>query len=127
MYSDYKLRCRAWAKRQIRSLPRGKRNLVRHEETFIHKAAIAFLTESPADDAGLLPSVSTFKNTLHLTQSGRASSSSIIGGAKKLRTLQWCLAESKRSMHLEFLLKDAMSISLSCDKRNTRFVLRCRA
>ena len=30
-------------------------------------------------------------------------------------------------MHLEFLLNDAMSISLSCDKRNTRFVLRFRA
>ena len=30
-------------------------------------------------------------------------------------------------MHLDFLLTDAMSISLSCDKRNTRFVLRFRA
>ena len=30
-------------------------------------------------------------------------------------------------MLLKFLLKDAVSISLSCDKRNTRFVLRFRA
>ena len=100
---------------------------MRHAATFMHKAAIAFLTESPADNAGLMPSVSTFQNVLQMTQAGRANSQSIIGGAKKLRTLQWCLAEGKRSMHLEFLLKDAMSISLSCDKRNTRFVLRFRA
>ena len=73
---------------------------------------------------GLMPSMSTSETALQLTQSGRASSFSISGGAKKLRTLQWCLAEGKRSMQLEFLLKDAMSISLSCDKRNTRFVLR---
>ena len=61
----------------------------------MHKAAIAFLTESPAEHDKLMPSVSTFKKALQLTQSGRASSDSIIGGRKKLGRLQWCLAEAK--------------------------------
>ena len=38
-----------------------------------------------------------------------------------------CLAEANKSTHLDCLVIDAVSISLSCDKRKTRFALRFRA
>eukprot|EP00974_Lingulodinium_polyedra_P110510 10687117-Lingulodinium_polyedra.AAC.1 len=114
MIDDYMIRFGRLARRQVFSIE----SLARHEETSIQKAAIVCWTKSAMENIGLLFSVSTFKNVLQFIQSGRASSSSIIGGVKKLRALQWCLVEAKRSMHLEFFLKDASSISLSCDKRH---------
>ena len=48
-----------------------------------------------------------------------------VGAGKKVRFMQWCLAEAKRELVRRDLLK-ATTISLSCDKRGTRFLLRFR-
>ncbi len=44
---------------------------------------------------------------------------------EKIRFMQWCLAESKRELN-RASFKSARSISISCDKRRTRFLLRFR-
>lgn len=46
-----------------------------------------------------------------------------VGGRKKVRCMQWCLAEAQRQRHIE-MFKSAVSTSLSLDKRATRFLMR---
>ena len=106
--------------------------LKRHANGTMHKLASQAGCNSlplPTDEDVAVPTREQFETALQASVAGNSCRNGLkgVGGEKKVRKLQWCLAEAKRHQNLEFLLKDARSVSLSCDKRKTRFVLRFRA
>ena len=81
-----------------------------------------------AEKLGRVPKFNEWQAVMRDVEHGRPTGEKGVqgvGGGKKVRFMQWCLAEAKRELVRRDLLK-ATTISLSCDKRGTRFLLRFR-
>ena len=81
-----------------------------------------------AEELGRVPKFSQWQAVMRDIEHGRPQSEKGIQGVgtrKKVRFMQWCLAEAKRERVRRDLLQ-ATTISISCDKRGTRFLLRFR-
>lgn len=105
--------------------------LTRHTRTTLHRVCQEVLegnTLKSPEELGRVPTFNDWQAVMRDVELGRPQSKKGIKGVgqrKKVRFMQWCLAEAKRELVRRDLLK-ATTISLSCDKRGTRFLLRFR-
>ncbi len=121
----------AFAKYQITAtdkIPLKKQRLTKHATCPAHQAVRSLLGQGalPVDEA--VPPHKDWLAVLETTLHGNATSTHGIAnafGGKKMHKMQWCLAEAKREMHRN-RLKESLCISISQDKRDTRFLLRFR-
>jgi hypothetical protein len=93
-------------------------NLKHHSATKQHIRAVQLsLNMQPAADPKAMPSESNLQKVLEHRLAGQSLRSGLPGVAagSKLKRMQWCLAESKRDMHREFLAK-ASSVALHYDE-----------
>ena len=103
---------------------------IQHQRCPGHKAAVAFLQAGHLDETqhDALPSEENWRKVYHATLSGNPTSVAGVYGVgcgRKVRRMQWCLAEAKRTCARE-ALRRSLCIAIAQDKRNTRFLLRFR-
>ncbi len=129
--SELKLKGGDWSKRCVPLAGLCRWKLLKHQSTPLHQAAHALLVGDNGVDPcehGAVPKKEEWAKVLNDTLRGNATSVSgvaAVGSRKKVRFMQWCLAEGKRELHRAALLA-AGSISISYDKRGTRFLVRFR-
>ncbi len=121
----------AFAKYQVTAtdkVPLKKQRLTKHATCPAHQAVASLLGQGTLPEDEAVPAhkdwVAVLEDTLH----GNATSTHGVAnsfGGKKMHKMQWCLAEAKRDMH-RCRLKESLCISISQDKRDTRFLLRFR-
>ena len=105
-----------------------KQRFVKHAESPAHRLAESIAKTGIVQDDHAMPSAKQWEKVLKSTLSGTSLSVAGIegvGGRKKVRQMQWCLAESKRITSRR-RLGDAVCVSMSPDKRATRFLIRYR-
>ena len=95
------------------------------QQTKLHQAAI----EQRCERDGIQrthgpPSVQHFKQVLEAGSTTKGLPG--IGERKKVRKMQWCIAEARRNLNKAFWLR-CKSMSISQDKRSTRLLIRWRA
>lgn len=93
-----------------------------------HRAVDMLLSRGclPEDEAS--PSLADWDAVLRESIAGNPTALSGIAGVgsgKKVRRMQWCLAEAKRDLSRKHL-RDAVAISISQDMRATRFLIKFR-
>ena len=101
---------------------------VHHEATEVHKKAIAKIKGVTVEDPELrvAPSAENFLALLKLIRANKSCTYNTlidIGKRKKLRRMTWCLAEARRSMYRDQILK-AVSSNLHQDSRKGRLAIR---
>ena len=112
-----------------KKVPIIKHRLVRHQKCPAHVACAAIASGQAVPVTAAVPAAEEWYKVIAQTQSGAATSvHGILGqcSGKKLRNMQWCLAEAKRGQNRE-ALRRAICITISQDKRGTRFLLRFRS
>ena len=105
-----------------------------HASTQTHKLAVqTYMTVTPSSSFSAQslsklerpPDTSQWLKVLSETRAGKGhmiSGLEGVGARKKVRTMQWCLAESKRDLDRKFVLS-CKSICICQDMRNTRLIL----
>jgi hypothetical protein len=88
-----------------------------------HVCAMGFISTGKVEDANALPSPEAWQSVYTSIIKGTGM---VELGKKKVECMQYCLAEAKRRETM-VCLKRAVAVTISQDKRGTRFLMRFRA
>lgn len=126
---DLKLRGGPWSRGEVELRRVRAWTITKHEQTPLHLLGMALMQgkQPDADTSGAHPTKAEWQQVLKDIWSGNPQSIKGSGnlGRRKTRCMQWCLAQARRN-DMRAQLLDAQTIAISCDKRQTRFVLRFR-
>jgi hypothetical protein len=103
-----------------------RQRFVQHSQTSAHLFAESFIKNGDVDDDGRVPPFDHWESVYQASLGAGATSKdgvATVGQRRKVRRMQWCLAEAKRYA-ARCALKSAESISIQEDKRATRFLMR---
>ena len=111
----------------------NRRRFARHAATRSHQEAVVVALKkrgARAEDIDRVgaPDLEAFGQVLRETRTGGCSSHGVsgVGGKKKVRKMQWCIAEACRVLQRRFW-RQACSMTVAQDKRGTRLLVRWRA
>ena len=114
--------------RSSRRTPLSLQRLVKHSQSPGHLAAESLVEHGAYADDRRCPTREQWKSVYQHTLAGKATSKLGVHGVgkrKKVRKMQFCLAEGKRNK-VRKRLKEARCIAISQDKRATRCLMRYR-
>ena len=96
-------------------------NFEAHQHCKTHRQGVAKFFGKPFADRHYAPSTDAFRKVLRYRREGNPLRAGIVGvaNAKKLRKMQWCLAESLREIDATYFRK-ALSVAVHMDGKGHR-------